>query len=249
MEIGRAEEVSKLGKVGIENVEDSFYADSERSFAEGPQWDEPEVEKSENSDSLSVSFREEEMDYSEYMNDGTRELSEDEKQKLKDALGWSDDKLKKCTIDENGIVNYKTDRCDLEGKTSQNGVPYERHTIEINGIKIEGVFPKFESIFDTQLDSDNYKSKAYAKECNAKLKEAMENDPELESKFTPDQVKDIEENRTPTGYVWHHNEEPGKMQLVKREDHDRAIGGAAHTGGNSLWGADSIDTNKEGESF
>ena len=238
MEIGRAEEVSKLGKVGIENVEDSFYADSERSFAEGPQWDEPEVEKSENSDSLSVSFREEEMDYSEYMNDGTRELSEDEKQKLK-----------KCTIDENGIVNYKTDRCDLEGKTSQNGVPYERHTIEINGIKIEGVFPKFESIFDTQLDSDNYKSKAYAKECNAKLKEAMENDPELESKFTPDQVKDIEENRTPTGYVWHHNEEPGKMQLVKREDHDRAIGGAAHTGGNSLWGADSIDTNKEGESF
>ena len=104
MEIGRAEEVSKLGKVGIENVEDSFYADSERSFAEGPQWDEPEVEKSENSDSLSVSFREEEMDYSEYMNDGTRELSEDEKQKLKDALGWSDDKLKKCTIDENGNV-------------------------------------------------------------------------------------------------------------------------------------------------
>ena len=89
----------------------------------------------------------------------------------------------------------------------------------------------------------------HAKECNAKLKEAIENDPELRSKFTPEQIKDIEEGRTPSGYVWHHNEEPGKMQLVKREDHDRVIGGAAHTGGNSLWGADSVDNSKKGESF
>ena len=77
----------------------------------------------------------------------------------------------------------------------------------------------------------------------------IENDPELRSKFTPEQIKDIEEGRTPSGYVWHHNEEPGKMQLVKREDHDRVIGGAAHTGGNSLWGADSVDNSKKGESF
>lgn len=39
------------------------------------------------------------------------------------------------------------------------------------------------------------------------------------------------------------------MQLVKREDHDRAIGGAAHTGGSSLWGPDSVDNSKKGESF
>ena len=128
-------------------------------------------------------------------------------------------------------------------------MPYERRTIEINGVKIEGVFPKFDSAFDTELSPDNYKSKAYAKECNAKLKEAIENDRELRNKFTPEQIKDIEEGRTPTGYVWHHNEEPGKMQLVKREDHDRVIGGAAHTGGNSLWGADSVDNSKKGERF
>ena len=188
-------------------------------------------------------------DAPEYNEDGTRELTEDEKQYLKDKLGWSDEKLKKCTIDENGVIHYKTDRSDLEGKTSENGVPYERRTIEINGVKIEGVFPKFDSAFDTELAPENYKSKAYAKECNAKLKEAVENDPELRSKFTEEQLKDIEEGRTPTGYVWHHNEEPGKMQLVKREDHDRAIGGAAHTGGNSLWGADSVDNSKKGESF
>lgn len=186
---------------------------------------------------------------SEYNEDGTRELTDEEKQYLKDKLGWSDEKLKKCTIDADGVIHYKTDRCDLEGKTSENGVPYERRTIEINGVKIEGVFPKFESAFDTELDSDNYKSNSYAKECNAKLKEAIENDPELRKKFTEEQLKDIEEGRTPTGYVWHHNEEPGKMQLVKREDHDRVIGGAAHTGGNSLWGADSVADNKKGEIF
>lgn len=178
----------------------------------------------------------------------TRELTEEERQELKEKLGWSDEKMNKCTIDEDGVIHYKTDRSDLEGKTSENGVPYERRTIEINGVKIEGVFPKFDSAFDTELDPDNLKTKAYAKECNAKLKEAIENDPELRSKFTDEQLQDIEEGRTPTGYVWHHNEEPGKMQLVKREDHDRAIGGAPHTGGNSLWGADSVDK-KGGESF
>lgn len=190
-----------------------------------------------------------EVNTTEYNEDGTRELTEDEKQAIKDKLGWSDEKIKKCTIDKDGVIHYKTDRCDLECKTSENGVPYERRRIVINGVVIEGVFPKFDSLFDTELVPDNLKTKAYAKECNAALKEAIANDPELRSKFTPEQLKDIEEGRTPTGYVWHHNEEPGKMQLVKREDHDRAIGGAAHTGGNSLWGADSVDNGKKGESF
>lgn len=255
------------------HLEGEMYPDSDRDFLEGPQWDEQEIKSADEvlakiqaDISEEYSFNEKETqetsrtdvqekeeaeskDSPEYNEDGTRELTDEEKQELKNKLGWSDDKLKKCTIDENGVIHYKTDRCDLEGKTSENGVPYERRTIEINGVKIEGVFPKFESAFDTQLDSNNYESKTYAKECNIKLKEAIENDPELRSKFTLKQIKDIEEGRTPAGYVWHHNEEPGKMQLVKREDHDRAIGGAAHTGGNSLWGADSVDKSKKGESF
>lgn len=179
----------------------------------------------------------------------TRELTDEEKSMLKETIGWTDKQIEKCTIDDEGTIHYKTDREDLEGKTSECGVPYERKTIEINGVKIEGVFPVFESAFDTQLDPDNLQTKAYAKECNAQLKEAIGNDPELKSIFSSEQLKDIEEGRTPTGYVWHHNEEPGKMQLVKREDHDRVIGGAAHTGGNSLWGADSGENNTKGESF
>lgn len=239
------ETAEALGKLSVKEA-DSIWA---KMFDEPEDTDvddnEADAEDAENHSDDEATEKTE----SEYNEDGTRELTEEEKQYLKDKLGWSDEKLKKCTIDEEGVIHYKTDRCDLEGKTSENGVPYERRTIEINGVKIEGVFPKFDSVFDTQLDPDNLKTKAYAKECNAKLKEAVENDPELRSKFTEEQLKDIEEGRTPTGYVWHHNEEPGKMQLVKREDHDRAIGGAAHTGGNSLWGADSIDNSKKGESF
>ena len=103
-----------------------------------------------------------------------RELKEEEIEKFKEILGWPEEKFKKCTIDEDGIIHYKTDRCDLEGKMSENGVPYIRKTIEINGVKIEGVFPEFESVFDTSLKPENHKSKLYAKECNANLKEAIE---------------------------------------------------------------------------
>ena len=181
--------------------------------------------------------------------DNTRDLTEDEKQWLKDVLGWNDNQIAKCTIDENGIIHYRTDRCDLEGKTSENGVPYERKQIVVNGITIEGVFPVFDSTYTTELPPDKYKCNTYARECNAKLKEAVQNDPELRSRFTDEQLKDIENNRTPTGYVWHHNETPGRMELVRRCDHDRTIGGAAHTGGSALWGPDSANKSEKGESF
>ena len=177
----------------------------------------------------------------------TRDLTDDEKQDFKERLGWPECLLKKCTIDEDGVLHLRTDRCDLEGKTAENGVRYERKRIEINGVQIEGVFPVFDSAFDVQLPEDKYKSNTYAKECNAELKKAVEQNPELKKIFTPEQLKDIENGRTPEGYVWHHNEEPGKMQLVKREDHDRTIGGAAHTGENVLWGPDSGDRSGEGE--
>lgn len=214
------------------------------------------VEKTEGGNEANDAYREEKLGEMESSikddlkkDSGDMVSVEDEKNNLKEQLGWSDEKMKKCTLDEEGVLHYKTDRSDLEGKTSENGVPYERKRVEINGVTVEGVFPEFESTFDTELASDNLKTKTYAKECNASLKEAFDNDPDLRSRFTDEQRQDIEEGKTPRGYVWHHNEEPGKMQLVKREDHDRAIGGAAHTGGNSLWGADSVDNSKKGESF
>ncbi len=168
----------------------------------------------------------------------TRELTDEERQNLKDTLGWTDRQIAKCTIGDNGTIYYRTDREDLEGKTAENGVRYERKSVVIKGIKIEGVFPAFDSAFDVQLPEDLEKASnaKQFKECNKQLKEAAQSDPDLRKQFTSEQLEDIDDGKTPEGYVWHHNEETGKMQLVKIEDHDRTQGGAAHTGGKVLWG-------------
>lgn len=167
-----------------------------------------------------------------------RVLTDAERTQLKDKLGWTDAQLDKCTINDEGTVQYKTDRHDLEGKQGANGVEYERKNVVINGVTVEGVFPVFDSVFDVQLPDNLLKSSNGAQfgECNKQLKAAVEADPELRKKFTPDQLDEIADGDTPTGYTWHHNEEPGRMQLVKTADHDRTQGGAAHTGGKSLWG-------------
>lgn len=192
-----------------------------------------------------------------YDKDGTRELKDKEKQYLKDTLGWSDKKINdNCRIDKDGVIHYKTDCQDKEGQTSECGVPYVRKRFDYNGITIEGVFPEFDSVFDTELDKKDYQSSSTKQfsECNKNLKAAIEKNPELKKQFTKEQLEDIENGRTPRGYTWHHTEVPGKMQLVKTEDHDRRIGGAAHTGGNSIWGNKSVektndDNEQKGESF
>lgn len=168
----------------------------------------------------------------------TRDLTEDEKNNLKETLEWTDKQISKCTIDKDGVIHYRTDREDMEGKTGENSIRYERKTVDIHGVKVQGVFPVFESACNVQLPEDLEKASnaRQFKECNEQLKEKAANDPELRDTFTAEQLEEIENWDTPSGYVWHHNEETGKMQLVKVEDHDRTQGGAAHTGGKALWG-------------
>lgn len=246
----RTEDFMDLPEENVDNLKEISSDEVRQQDFEKPQWDENELDI----DNIEI-FSDEDInnipdDDKEVEKSTIRPLTEQEIKGIQEKTGWPEDKFKKCTTAEDSIIHYKTDRCDLEGKTSENGVPYIRRLIEINGVKIEGVFPKFESAFDTSLKPENYKSKLYAKECNANLKGAIEQSPELGKQFTKDQLDDIQEGKTPKGYVWHHNEEPGKMQLVRREDHDRAIGGAAHTGGSSLWGPDSVEkVKKEGVSF
>lgn len=246
----RTEDFMDLPEENVDNLKEISSDEVRQQDFEKPQWDENELDI----DNIEI-FSDEDInnipdDDKEVEKSTIRPLTEQEIKGIQEKTGWPEDKFKKCTTAEDSIIHYKTDRCDLEGKTSENGVPYIRRLIEINGVKIEGVFPKFESAFDTSLKPENYKSKLYAKECNANLKGAIEQSPELGKQFTKDQLDDIQEGRTPKGYVWHHNEESGKMQLVRREDHDRAIGGAAHTGGSSLWGPDSVEkVKKEGVSF
>ena len=165
-----------------------------------------------------------------------RDLTEEEKQKLREA-GMSEENINKCQIDQNGKVHIKTINSAYEGKTHpETGVKYVRKTINLNGIEVEGVFPEFDSVFDCYLPEKLLKASdgdQFA-ECMKQLKEAIEKDPELASKFSEKQLEQIMNGNPPRipGYTWHHNEVTGKMELVKDVDHQKS----SHTGGKSIWG-------------
>ena len=164
----------------------------------------------------------------------TRVLTQEERAHYKDTIGCSDKILDRCIIDDSGKIIIRTINDSKEGQESENGVRYEKKTIIVNGVEIEGVFPVFDSEYDTQLPEDKIKE-TDAKQneyCNEQLKNEVENNPELAENFTPEQIEQIKNNETPDGYTWHHNEESGKMQLVKTEDHQAN----RHTGGKAIWG-------------
>ncbi len=56
--------------------------------------------------------------------------------------------------------------------------------------------------------------------------------PGLKSKFDDIQLSQINKGKTPEGFVWHHDAETGKMQLVDRNIHEAT----GHTGGRTIWG-------------
>lgn len=127
----------------------------------------------------------------------------------------------------------------LEGQTHpETGVPFERKTVkDADGNEVDGVFPVFDSVFDAYLPDNLLKAsdKEQFAECNAQLKKAVNEDPELKKKFTPEQLEQIENGETPDGYTWHHNEETGKMELVETSTHAKT----GHTGGKAIWGGGS----------
>ncbi len=140
------------------------------------------------------------------------------------------------TESEKNSYEIHTRNESLEGDRHPiTGVPFERKTVkDADGNDVTGVFPVFDSEFDAQLPEDLYQStdKEQFTECNKQLKEAIENDPELAKKFTPEQLEQIMNGDTPDGYTWHHNEETGKMQLVDSDTHAKT----GHTGGKTIWG-------------
>lgn len=117
------------------------------------------------------------------------------------------------------------------------GVPFERKTIELNDQIVEVVVPQFDYAFETVLPEKLHESsdKEQFDYCNKKLKESIEISPELSSKFTPEQIEQIKNGDRPDGYIWHHAENPGEMQLVDKDTHDKT----GHTGGKAIWGGGS----------
>lgn len=159
-----------------------------------------------------------------------------------DRVKIDDDKqsMEKAEADQNENSPEKL-RCrneELEGQDHpETGVPFEKRTVEIDGEEYEVVAPKFDSMFDARLPDDKLQSsdREQFNECNKQLKDAIENGPDLHSKFTEEQIEQIKNGDTPDGYTWHHDTEKGKMQLVDTETHQKT----GHTGGRSIWGGGS----------
>lgn len=140
---------------------------------------------------------------------------------------------------EHTRYNLITRNQSLEGDVHPvTGVPFEQKTItDAEGNEATGVFPVFESSYDAQLPKDMLRSsdKEQFAECNKQLRDAVDKDTETAKKFSGEQLEQIKNGDTPDGYTWHHNEECGKMQLVKTDIHAQT----GHTGGRSIWGGGS----------
>lgn len=119
-----------------------------------------------------------------------------------------------------------------------SGVPFSEKTVQLqDGKEVTGTFPEFDSTFDAQLDQSQYleSDAKQFKIANSQLKEGIETNDSLKKEFTEDQLEQIKEGDTPDGYVWHHSEEPGTLQLVDTTTHAQT----GHTGGRSIWGGGS----------
>lgn len=144
--------------------------------------------------------------------------------------------FEKTSKDVNEVKPLSTIREDLKGKTYPGtNVMYESHTFRLNGEKVEGVFPVFQSKFDTYLPRNLWKSGDVEQFrcCTQRLDRKIQGNPDFAKQFTARQLEQIK-NGDPriAGLTWHHNEVPGKMQLVKADVHSQC----KHTGGKSLWG-------------
>lgn len=165
-----------------------------------------------------------------------KELTLQQKNELR-LNGMSDNNIENCTY-KDGVYQLRTINEKLEGQVLGNTeIRYNRKTIDYFGKKVSAVFPEFESICTVQLPEGKLRDsdKVQFTECTTQLKKEISQNTLLKDMFTPRELEEIAYGKLPVKYVWHHNEEIGKMELVLREIHEVA----RHTGGKSIWGGGS----------
>uniref|UniRef100_UPI0026057085 HNH endonuclease n=1 Tax=Clostridium sp. TaxID=1506 RepID=UPI0026057085 len=112
-------------------------------------------------------------------------------------------------------------------------------TVDKVGVKRDVLgFPIFEEgdkVFEGDLKESLYKASDndQFRESTKQLKEAIEKGKVDSSIFSPEQLEQIKNgDERIEGYIWHHHQVTGRMQLVKDIPHNPA----KHTGGKALWG-------------
>jgi len=119
-------------------------------------------------------------------------------------------------------------------------VPFETKMIELpDGETVTDSFPVFDCEYEVEIEEDMYLRSDYTHftYANYELYEDIQEDPELAEELGLNEadIEALSNGDNPEGYTWHHNEEPGVLQLVDRETH-ASVG---HTGGRELWGGGS----------
>lgn len=120
------------------------------------------------------------------------------------------------------------------------GVPFVEKAVGLpNGQVVEGVFPEFDSTFNVIIAEELYleNDDVHFEVANETMYKAITENQNLANDlgFSQADVQAVANGQTPEGYTWHHNEEPGSLQLVDEETHAQT----AHTGGRAIWGGGS----------
>ena len=120
----------------------------------------------------------------------------------------------------------------------KTGVKFVRKYLDLSdGRKVTGVFPKFHSYADITLPKEYWKSnfndqKEYLTKALQEMLNTSDRKKQLKKMFNKEELADIAEGVIPEGFVWHHSETEGLMQLVEESIH----AATGHDGGMSLWG-------------
>ena len=178
----------------------------------------------------------------EVVGDGTerviRETAEEGAEKvIREVVKGGADKTVQRTANRKIIYRYmECKNQGLEGKRHpETGVEFVRKVVDAgNGELVEGVFPKFDYVFEAKISPELYDlaNTIQFKEAGKQLMGEIENNFKLKKLFSIEQIEQLKDGLAPDGYVWHHNEEAGILQLVDWEEHYHT----GHTGGRSIWG-------------
>ena len=93
-------------------------------------------------------------------------------------------------------------------------------------------FPKFKAYYTVKLKKKYWKE-SRERHFNIANKMLCEDDRAVKKlKFSRNQIKELRQYKTPSGYTWHHHQDAGILQLVDSEIHEKT----GHHGGYSIWG-------------
>jgi hypothetical protein len=137
-----------------------------------------------------------------------------------------------------GVLKEKLAELDAvsEALAPKEGLRHRANTTHpISGVRYDAQgFPVFDAVGRVDLPPGLYQAvdNTQFRFCNQKLARDAASNRDLERKFTPAQLAQMERGDNPDGYTWHHHQDKGRMELVATAQHDPT----PHVGGGSIWG-------------